>query len=66
MENRFRYLQVLCECLILGDPIDVLDFIKNGANVNLADENGKTPLHIAAEKGKLLSTTVFGNDLEWK
>lgn len=32
---------------------EVKTLIKQGANVNIADENGKTPLHIAANKGNL-------------
>lgn len=34
--------------------------VDNGANVNIADENGNTPLHVATKYGKLIFL-----ELEW-
>ena len=41
--------------------------IANGANVNLKDSDGKSPLHIACEEGKnsiVRALLVFGADTE--
>ena len=54
--------------MISHDRLDcVMALIANGANVNLTDSDGKTPLHIACEEGKnsiVRALLVFGADTE--
>ena len=54
--------------MISHDRLDcVMALIANGANVNLKDSDGKTPLHIACEEGKnsiVRALLVFGADTE--
>jgi ankyrin repeat protein len=43
--------QSLCECAIRGDLDKTNLLIAEGANVNMVDSYGVTPLHFAADRG---------------
>lgn len=44
-------MNALCDAALKGNLEEVTELVRHGAKVNESDENGNTPLHLAAAKG---------------
>ena len=54
--------KALSVAILLKDTQMIADLIQLGADINLADEHGKTPLNIAAETGDLEIMKILRTD----